>query len=358
MKRDFSACTQLTDGCFFVSARDKLITIIIIMKYIRNAAGALILTSATACGTLPEFAKILTPSQDEQVAFVYQDTEAMMPLVEKLWENADPLYDAQGEPVEDNEVMIDDFYGVLADFHYYKEYQKIYAFSPADAEAAGFFLADEASGYFVDKHYEENLYGNDNVLLSEDLNWWDATLLMHEIGHRTDGHDDNYYAYIVDELKCSIDYNRSYGEWLASSGDWAELQGTTFDLVSNAFDDLQTARNRSRDFREMRGDSQAIVDSWESVSSLILNGLESDFEHWHAGIIENIWINNVDADGFFDVFGLTKVDVEKAFDNEAVFKYMRLEIQKEYDHCREVYNEAQAELDRERKTEFTPRLKW
>ncbi|KKT70836.1 MAG: hypothetical protein UX09_C0033G0014 [Candidatus Uhrbacteria bacterium GW2011_GWE2_45_35] len=302
------------------------------------------MASAFGCGQPPDFAKKLNEEQREEIEMAYQDAQVMMPVIENLWQKADPLFDAHGEPVESNEVLISDVYGVLDDLRYYIDNNQIYAVSSADLAAAGYDYVD-AQGRFTDPRLEENIKNNDFILLNEDCGW-SAELLMHEAAHRTDLHDEGVTEYL---FLHNFELDREYGKWTVASGDWAWLQSVGFIFVGQALSDLDMTRSIVRMNIE---DPKAYIENWDNVVMWFEYALNKDMKQWHHEFFEHFMLNNADTKGFFEEFGLSMTELEDVIRNEELFKYRQSEIQLEYELAKELYNEYKTELSAEHRSEL------
>jgi hypothetical protein len=325
------------------------------MRYLRNASGALILASTTACSVLPEFAQELTDTQREQVLLLQKDTQAVTPVIESLIEIASPVYDEQGEPVTDSEVTIDAVEGVLADLDFYITDGRIYTYSTKDVEDGYLntdgYILQESEGMFVDRSISEERYRDDYILLNRDFSNWDIMTLMHESAHRTDDHGEGYYEYIVEELNGYRDYNREYARWVIRSGDWAEMQTMYYGIGYTLMSDLNHARSQTLRYIEYSDDPHWLVDHWDSTQLLFESLLRRDYGDWQREAIEDLWTDNGDMDGFIDELGIPKQDFLKTIANEELYRYLRTEIEWEYERCREMRSEAQSEINQELRSE-------
>lgn len=325
------------------------------MKYIKNASGALVLASFTACDVVPDYAQPLTADQWSRVEERYQDAVVITPIVETMIEQANPLIDEYGEPVSSNQTVIDGIEGVLADFEYYKNSRKFYTFCEQDKIDASEEYT-EADGEFLSRHNTIDNYANDAILLNRDLGDWSVDLIMHEVSHRTIRHSDSYYE-MIDNNECFWCYTSENAKWMLRDGEWSMLQTFFFTLAENALDDLNWGRFFSERYQALEGDPQALIDGWPTYQEEMDQGMLYGYDYWRAEIVDNIWRNNSEIDGFMNELGLTKSEIEKAFSNEAVFKYIQVENGKEYERCKQLYIEAKNELSVEQKAEFGRRAR-
>ena len=151
----------------------------------------------TACAQPPEGSRDLTPEEEAVVDAVIDELDVTTPVVERLLEKANPLFDRNGRPVADNAQLSSSLYEVLDKIHQVSDAGRILMARAEDMEEAA--AAARGSG-------SEGLPVDDYLLIREP--------------------DDGYSLYLAPETLFHEGAHYLYGRhrWASESRVTQELQ--------------------------------------------------------------------------------------------------------------------------------------
>lgn len=296
---------------------------------------------AAGIATLSACSQPLTESQRVNVEEMVHEAEVYLPAVQHLARSANPLVDAEGDIVEDNEATAEDMQETVE-------------------LVRELFNTDRIRTWHQEGGYQgrhpwdmtpHTIEGQFIYLNTANEEYWNCGLLVHEAGHRFQLHTAE-----MDEAARTDRGGEDGGEYFADvileEQDYPYTIEMLFGAISFSVHDTVDSLSRSVETLEEKYKSGEIAEDEyeEQLSGLYLGASEKARETWG---VERAATYYVDVH-VLDVFGIPESALSEALQMDGVYELTQEKITEVYEEARREVKEgaeAKSEVEYERKSE-------